>query len=298
MDQQLQRFAANGAAMHYRQSGKGPAMIFIPGSISDYRTWTSVSPHFEKDFSCFVLSRRFQFPGSYAKHADSGVGINTEDIAQFIREKGLGPALLVGHSFGAFIALNVAIQHPELVKGVVAEEPIFAPALASNPKNPLELLGLLIKNFKAGKSFARLGMKGIDPTFKSLAKGDTQSAQQSFIDGITEGKKTPETLDELTRVQLRDNIAALEGEDPFNNQLRMADAKRIACKVLLISGAESPYVFRYINEQLVRTIPHAHHIVVEKASHWIHIDQGEAYKTELNAFVKKVGISFREEILV
>ncbi len=284
MDQLLQ-FRTNGVTLHYTKTGAGPAIIFIPGSISDYRTWAEVSKQFEESHTCIVLSRRYLFPEKYPAGGDSSVAANTADIAHFIQELNLGPATLVGHSYGGFIALNLAITHPNLVEMVVAEEPIFVPALLSNPKNPLQLLGLMFRNFKAGKDFARLGMKGVDPTFKALAKGDTATAQKTFIDGVTGGKSTPETLDDLTRAQLQDNIAALAGEDPFNNNLSLADAKKIACKTLLISGTESIYTFRYINECLEKTIPEVQHLVVPGAAHWIHIDRREAFVQGVKSFV-------------
>ena len=283
----LQSFEVNGVKLHYTQSGNGQAILFIPGSISDYRTWVGMSKKFEKNNTCYVLSRRFQFPDKYQTHGDSSVAANTEDIATFIRDKKLGPATIVGHSFGGFIALSLAIKYPHLVKSVIAEEPIFAPALVRNPKNPLELLALMFRNFRAGKSFARLGMKGIDPTFKSLAKGDTESAQRTFIDGVTEGKKTPQTLDELTKQQLADNIAALAGEDPFINNLKLADTKQIACKVLLIDGSDSPYVFRFINEQLEKNIPNVKRITIQHAAHWIHIDKPNEFETLVANFINQ-----------
>lgn len=282
----LQTFQVNGVRLHYSQLGTGQPLLFIPGSISDYRTWGNTSKMFEKHFTCYVLSRRFQFPDTYKTGGDSSLTANTEDIAAFIHAKNLGAVTIIGHSFGGFLALSLAIKYPQLVNAIICEEAIFAPALVTNPKNPLQLLGLMFRNFRAGKSFARLGMKGIEPTFKALAKGNTASAQQTFIDGITEGKKTPNSLDEISRIQLGDNIAALAGEDPFNNDLTLTDAKKITCKVLLLSGTESPYVFRFINEELSKVIPLAKHVVVSGASHWIHIDKPNEFKEEVLKFLK------------
>jgi len=145
----------------------------------------------------------------------------------------------------------------------------------------------MFKNFKAGKSFARLGMKGFDPTLKALAKGDTTTAQKTFIGGVTDGKKTPSTLDELTRLQLADNIAALAGEDPFNNTIKMDDLQKIKCPTLLISGTESPYVFQYINEQLKKFIRQSQLVSFINAGHWIHIDQADKYVVTVTDFLKR-----------
>lgn len=283
----LKTFNTNGVALHYAKTGSGRPLLFIPGSVSDYRTWTKINPKFADKYECYIISRRFQYPGTYPPGGDSSVAANTNDIASFIKAKKLSPAIIIGHSFGGFVALNVAIQFPELVKCVVAEEPLFAPALARNPKNPLELLGLMFSNPKVGKSFARLGLRGMEPTFKALAKGDTLTAQKTFIDGVTDGRKTPATLDELTRRQLADNIAALVGEDPFNNSIRMADLKKIKCKTLLLTGAESPYAFQYINEQLKRAIVQSQLVTFNHAGHWIHIDQMDNYVTTVTNFLLK-----------
>ena len=287
MDNTIQTFNTNGVTLHYTKIGTGQPLLFIPGSASDYRTWTNIQQHFADKYECYSISRRFQFPGKYPTGGDSSVTVNTTDIATFIKEKNLSPAVIVGHSFGGLVALNVAIQFPEIVKCIVAEEPFFTPALAKNPKNPLELIGLMFKNFKAGKSFARLGMKCFEPTLKALAKGDTTTAQKIFIVGVTDGKKTPSTLDELTRLQLADNIAALAGDDPFNNTNKMDDLQKIKCPTLLISGTESPYVFQYINEQLKKFIRQSQLVSFINAGHWIHIDQADKYVVTVTDFLKR-----------
>jgi pimeloyl-ACP methyl ester carboxylesterase len=287
MNNPLQTFNTNGVTLHYTKIGTGQPLLFIPGSVSDYRTWTNIQQHFADKYECYIISRRFQFPDKYPTGGDSSVAVNTTDIATFIKEKNLSPAVIVGHSFGGYVALNVAIQFPEIVKCIVAEEPFFTPALAKNPKNPLELIGLMFKNFKAGKSFARLGMKCFEPTLKALAKGDTTTAQKIFIVGVTDGKKTPSTLDELSRLQLADNIAALAGDDPFNNTIKMDDLQKIKCPTLLISGTESPYVFQYINEQLKKFIRQSQLVSFINAGHWIHIDQADKYVVTVTDFLKR-----------
>lgn len=287
MEKLVQSVELNEVTLHYTKTGTGQPVIFIPGSISDYRTWENIPEYFSDHYTCYVISRRYQFPGKFTKGGDSSVAANTQDIAAFIQTHKISPAIVIGHSFGGYIALNLAIQFPELVSCVVAEEPIFAPALVRNPKNPLELFGLMFKNFKAGKSFARLGIKGIEPTFKALANGDTKTAQETFIDGVTDGKKTPQTLDDSTRKQLEDNIAALAAEDPFINSIQMDDLEKIKCSVLLLSGTESPYVFQYINEELKKKIVAAELATFDGAGHWIHIAQKDGFITSVKEFLKR-----------
>jgi pimeloyl-ACP methyl ester carboxylesterase len=41
------------------------------------------------------------------------------DVASVIRHEGAGPAIVVGHAFGSWVARMTAADHPELVRGVV-----------------------------------------------------------------------------------------------------------------------------------------------------------------------------------
>ncbi|MGI8598806.1 MAG: alpha/beta fold hydrolase [Chitinophagaceae bacterium] len=287
MDNLLQTFNVNGVTLHYSKTGSGQPLIFLPGNAGDYRTWSNIYQRFADDgYECYVISRRFQYPSKAVENGDSSVPANTADIAAFIKDKNLSPVIVVGHSIGGFIALNLAIQHPELVHSVIAGEPMFGPALVRNPKNPLQLIGLMLKDYNAAKSFARLGMKGIGPAVKAFAKGDIQTAQEFFIYGTTDGKKTVATIDELTRQQLADNVANIAGEDPFNNNIKMKDLASIKCNVLLLSSTESPYVFQYMNEELKKRIPQAELQIISGAGHWLHIDQTDKFVTTVSNFLK------------
>lgn len=284
----LHNFKRGDIQVHYHKVGGGRPVLFIPGSISDYRTWSEILPRFSNHYACYAISRRFQYPDVYPIGGDSRVETNTEDIAAFIRDRKLAPVDVIGHSFGGYIALDLAIRYPDLVSSVVAEEPIYAPILARNPKNPVELLQLIMRNPKSGFSFARLGMKGIDPTFKALGKGDLIQAQRTFIDGVTAGKKTPQSLDNLTRELLVTNIASLAGEDPFQTTLTADDPKKISCPVLLIHGTESPFVFTYIIEQLQHRIQNASIAVSHGSSHWVHIDAPDQFVSMVLDFLSRV----------
>jgi pimeloyl-ACP methyl ester carboxylesterase len=51
--------------------------------------------------------------------------VMAEDLRQLHAALGLGPALLVGHSFGGVTALHAAALHPEMVAGVILSDSFF-----------------------------------------------------------------------------------------------------------------------------------------------------------------------------
>ena len=59
-----------------------------------------------------------------------------DDVAAVIQRLGAGRAVIVGHAFGHFVARMVAVDHPELVRGVVlaaAAASKWAPEIAATP---------------------------------------------------------------------------------------------------------------------------------------------------------------------
>ena len=56
----------------------------------------------------------------------------------FIVELKLGPAVLVGHSFGAVVAMHAAVLYPDIVRGLILSDPYF-PGLAHLEPNLAEM---------------------------------------------------------------------------------------------------------------------------------------------------------------
>ncbi len=72
--------------------------------------------------SCSVVA--VDLPGhghSVPLGPDAGLPAFTDRVAAAMN----GPAMVIGHSFGAMIALDLAIRHPGLVKGVVAMNAVY-----------------------------------------------------------------------------------------------------------------------------------------------------------------------------
>jgi pimeloyl-ACP methyl ester carboxylesterase len=102
-----------------------PRPIFIHGAGGGTATWHEQEPRFE---GSVVLA----LPGHPAGTAYQSVAAHAEWTARAIREIP-GPNVLVGHSMGGAIALQLAVDHPGLVSGVIviASGPqLFVPDVA------------------------------------------------------------------------------------------------------------------------------------------------------------------------
>lgn len=136
-----------GRQLHYVEQGgedsEQPVIIFVHGSLDDYRCWQYQMDSFSKKYRTISYSRRFAHPnrwiGNVAK--DNTIKGNAKDLAELIRKLDVAPAHLVGASYGAFIALYCVSKHPELAKTMVLNEPPIMEFLArSHLQEDVELL--------------------------------------------------------------------------------------------------------------------------------------------------------------
>jgi len=116
----------NGTRLYYQQSGEGPDVVLVHAVTSNQAVWmfTGLVDSLATDFR--VTSYDLRGHGA-SERPLSGYTSATmaEDYRQLHASLGLGPALLVGHSFGGVVALHAAILVPEAVAGVVLSDSFF-----------------------------------------------------------------------------------------------------------------------------------------------------------------------------
>jgi N-formylmaleamate deformylase len=109
-------------------TGHGPPMILIPGFASSGETWDTTAAHYENHFKCYVLTLA-GFAGVPPIHTPLLATV-VEDLAAYIKDQHLTKPIIVGHSLGGNVAMDLAARHPELVGPVVIVDslPFYAGA--------------------------------------------------------------------------------------------------------------------------------------------------------------------------
>ena len=115
---------ANGVELHYIEQGQGEPLILLHGGQGDYRAWQPQMQALSPLYRVISYSRRYHYPNDNPLTASNHSAlIDAADLAGLIAELRLGPMRLVGTSYGAFTALALAVEHPELVRSLVLAEP-------------------------------------------------------------------------------------------------------------------------------------------------------------------------------
>ena len=126
----------SGARIGYDVYGEGPPLLLVHGAFSDHRTnWAYVKPFLAQRFTVYAMARR----GRGSSDATAGHALEDEidDAASLLRRIG-APAFVIGHSYGAHVALGAAFAVPALVRRLVLYEAPWPHLIDAAVMAPLE----------------------------------------------------------------------------------------------------------------------------------------------------------------
>ena len=104
----------NGVRVRYVDVGKGPAVVLIHGFASSLETWSAITPLLAKGHRVIALDLKgFGWSGRPA--GDYSPRAQAELVYALLDERGIDRAAVVAHSWGASIALEMALEKPERV---------------------------------------------------------------------------------------------------------------------------------------------------------------------------------------
>ena len=138
----MPRVKVNGWRFLYRQAGRGPDVVLLPGA-ADAPAARLLFDAFATDFRVTVYQWRGGRPNS-ASSADMA-----DDLHGLQEKLGLGPSYLVAHGDAAVAALHAAVLYPDMVAGLVLTEPRLPEARhggAPNSRSALTTRRILLIN--------------------------------------------------------------------------------------------------------------------------------------------------------
>jgi pimeloyl-ACP methyl ester carboxylesterase len=97
--------------------GHGRPMILIPGYSSSGDTWKSTVVHFQHEYTCHVLTLA-GFAGVPPVPTPL-LSTVRNDLAAYITRNHLEKPVIIGHSLGGTLALELASRSPELIGPLV-----------------------------------------------------------------------------------------------------------------------------------------------------------------------------------
>ncbi len=125
--------------------GLGPAVVLLPSSLRDSEDFDELAALIAAEGFCVLRPQPRGMGGSSPPPAGMTLATLADDVAAVIGQLACGPAVVVGHAYGHWVARLTDLRHPDKVRGVVvlgAAARQFPPgmaealAVASDPQRP------------------------------------------------------------------------------------------------------------------------------------------------------------------
>lgn len=213
----------------YNKYGNGSPLILVHGSFSDHNTnWEFVKSRFEQQFTVYAIARRGRGKTDATEgHSLEDESLDVVTLIQAIDE----PVFLLGHSYGAQVALAAANKVPDRVLKLVLYEAPYPQAISKEALIQLETLAQANRWEDFAITFFR------DVLFVPIEELDELRTTELWSPIVADAKATLGDLRTLARYDFQ--------ADRFRD---------LAIPVLLQIGSESPRDL-YVTDALAAVLP-------------------------------------------
>lgn len=265
----------NQLRIAYTESGQGQPVILVHGSWDTHVAWNRVTPELSRNLRVIRYDRR----GHGESECPPGQGRYSEDvddlcllIEAMTSDTGVH---LIGHSYGATIALLAAEQCPERVRSVLVHEP--------------PLFGLLKQDPEA-KALLPAIQQHMDQAIALLESGHHEKGARYFADHIGFG---PGFWEEVLTAEMRASFVAHaptwldQARDPTRLDIVPEKFTRLQVPVCLSTGTQGLPWYAPTMAHLERLIPNVRLVAIPNAGHAPHLTHPEQWG--------RIALSFFEE---
>ncbi|WP_205501556.1 alpha/beta fold hydrolase [Rufibacter psychrotolerans] len=258
------------------KTGKGPAMILIPGLNSGGEVWDGTVAHYQKNYTCYVLTLP-GFAGQPAIKTDHFLNSMRDEVLAFVQENKLKKPVLVGHSLGGYLALALGIKAPDTFGKIVVVDGLPFVGAAQNPTATVESIKPMTDQFRKVMATPNPEMqKQQEANMGSMATDSVHIKQIIAWGRASHYPTTGQAMYEMYTSDLRKDIAAIKSP-------------------VLVLGAWYGYknygVTKDITTHMFKAqfanLPTADIRIADTAKHFIMYDEPAWMFAQLDAFLKK-----------
>ncbi len=269
----MDRVAVNGVELEFACAGSGEAVVFIHGAgFADSFLPLAIEPAL-RDHYRVIRYRRRGHAGSTPIDGPVSVAEHANDCRALLGALDVTQAHVVGHSYGACVALQLAADAPSVVSSLAFFEPPLP--FVPNAQQFFEAMGPIMEKYTAGDRMAAAD------GFFSLVLGPEWRAEVSRT--VPGGPEQAE----------KDAATLFESDLPSLQEWRFGaeEAAQITQPVLFLSGTESLPFFLEGRDLVHSWLPHTEDEVMPGVNHLLHIRHPADAAARLANFLKRHAIA-------
>ncbi|HYS12660.1 MAG TPA: alpha/beta hydrolase [Burkholderiaceae bacterium] len=257
----------------FRAAGSGPGVVCLHSNASQSGQWRELMHTLAPTFH--VLAADAYGAGkSAAWQSDRAVTLRDEvAFLEPVFARAGDPFVLVGHSYGAAVALIAAISQPHRVRALALYEPTLFGLLDAKAPAPDEVDGIR-------RVFARVAA--------AADAGDANGAGERFID-YWSGEGAWDRIPDARKTPMADSVLNIRAwvNALFNEPTPLAAFSRLDIPVLYMMGKDSPAPSRSVGRLLTQVLPQVELVEFEGVGHMGPITDAEQINESIVRFLER-----------
>ncbi len=257
--------------LHVERAGDpaGAPVLFLHAALGSARMWSPVWNHLQN----YALSGP-DLPGHGRTRYDEGRDFQTQALEDALSCVERGPVHLVGHSFGATVALRMALEHPGKVRSLTLIEPVYFVLLHD-----------------AGEPMFKRHLREMSDFDAAFETDDMETAARIFLDMW--GERPFEALPKAKQKEMAGMMPLIRATEPAilkpetKERVRLDDLEQLACPLQLIMGGETQPVIRRIQRVIIGKVPDAKAGQIGEAGHMVPLTHPGKVALRLRSFWKE-----------
>jgi pimeloyl-ACP methyl ester carboxylesterase len=262
------RFAEiDGTRVRFVDEGEGPAVVMIHGFASSLETWSSAVPELRLRHRVLAMDLKgFGWtdrpPGDYSPEAQARL------VLALMDQQGIERAALVAHSYGASVALAIALLAPERVTRIALYD-------AWVYSSQLPTFFHMARADGVGEALFSIWYGERAEDRLALAFHDRSLVTQELVDDVQRALDRPGTY-----------AAALASVRAMHYETQQARYHEIEQPALLMWGREDHVTPLSVGERLARDLPGARLVIYPRCGHFPMIEHARQSTRELARFLE------------
>jgi pimeloyl-ACP methyl ester carboxylesterase len=254
-------------------AGSGPGVVCLHANASSSAQWRGLMEVLAPRFHVLAVDS-YDSGQSPSWPSDRVITLRDEvDLIEPVLTAAGSPVTLVGHSYGAAVALIAALADPGRVRSVVVFEPTLFSLIdaASPPPNDAD------------------GIRGaVADAGVALDAGDRDSAAERFID-YWMGAGTWERTPEQRREPIAASVANVRrwGHALFTEPTPVDDFRSLDVPVLLMTGARSTAAAHGVARLLAQALPRVEVVQLDELGHMGPVTHPDQVNGVISPFVDR-----------
>ena len=246
--------------LHWQRQGRGSNVVLVHGFLGSSKIFEPLTQHLTRNFSVTTID----LPGfgqSREEPVPSSVEALSQLVIETVRASGLESCAILGHSLGAWIALEISLQQPSLLEKMVlygGSPDGYCPERFETYEQSIDRIRTLgVESFAADVAAEWFLLRRDDPMYP-LALEAGQGANQAAA------------------------IEHVQSWNAWKTRDRLGD---VTTPTLIVCGDSDRSTHPDLSIEMWKKIPRSQLFIAPGAGHIVHLEQVEAFNTIVTGFL-------------